>query len=106
MHNRIGYMLIVGLMASYSVAHAADLYVYAAQGQSPDQQARDEGECMAFGRNQTGFDPMSTPRATQPAPQQRGSVLGGAARGAIVGGLIDGSKGAKKGAVVHRTRTA
>ncbi len=82
---------------------AADLYVYPAKGQTPDEQASDEGQCMAFAKQQTGFDPMSAPTATSPAPQQQGSVVGGAARGALLGtavGAIGGNtkKGAKIGA--------
>lgn len=71
----------------------ADLYVYPAQGQSQEQQATDKGACMQFATQQTGFDPMATPTATSPEPQQQG----GAARGAIGGALLGTAIGAIAG---------
>jgi hypothetical protein len=79
--------------------------IYPAEGQSRDQQERDEFECFRWARDQTGFDPMATPRATSAPPSQeatrggagRGAVAGAAA-GAIVGGVTGG--GAGRGAVI------
>ncbi|MEJ2131189.1 MAG: YMGG-like glycine zipper-containing protein [Gammaproteobacteria bacterium] len=83
------------------VAFAQDVYVYPAQGQSPDQQQLDEAQCYAYAKNQTGFDPMTRPTASQPAPQQEGSVVGGAARGAALGAAVGAIAGdAKKGASI------
>ena len=84
------------LIAAQPQVQGSDIYVYPAQGQSQNQQAADEGQCQAFARSQTGFDPMSTPTATGPAPQEQGSFLGGAARGALLGtavGAIAGDTG-------------
>ncbi len=84
--------------------HAQDLMVYPAQGQSPEQQKKDEFECYSWAKQQSGFDPMAMPQATTPPPQQQGrqaSPLGGAARGAAVGavgGAIGGNAG--KGAAI------
>ncbi len=84
--------------------HAQDLMVYPAQGQSQEQQQRDEFECYTWAKQQSGFDPMVAPQATAPPPQQQGrqsSVVGGAARGAalgVVGGAIAGDAG--KGAAI------
>jgi hypothetical protein len=84
--------------------HAQDLMVYPAQGQSPEQQQKDEFECYTWAKQQSGFDPMVVPQATAPPPQQQGrqsSVVGGAARGAalgVVGGAIAGDAG--KGAAI------
>ncbi len=85
-------------------AHAQDLVVYPAQGQSSEQQQKDEFECYRWAKQQSGFDPMVTPQATTPPPQQQGrqsTVVGGAARGAaigVVGGAIAGDAG--KGAAI------
>lgn len=101
MHKTAIAAVLVVLLAGQQQALAADVYVYPAQGQSPDQQAADEGQCYAFAKQQTGFDPMATPTATSPEPEEKGSVAGGAARGALVGvavGAIAGDAG--KGAAI------
>ena len=101
MHKTAIAAVLMVLLAGQQQALAADVYVYPAQGQSPDQQAADEGQCYAFAKEQTGFDPMATPTATSPAPEEEGSVVGGAARGALVGvavGAIAGDAG--KGAAI------
>jgi len=88
-------------------ASAQGPYVYPEKGQSPEQQNADEGACMAWAKQQTGFDPMRTPPPSQAAPQQK-STVGGAARGALggaalgaIGGAIagDAGEGAAIGAV-------
>ncbi len=87
--------------------HAQDLMVYPAQGQSQEQQQRDEFECYNWAKQQSGFGPMAAPQATAPRPQQQssgGGALGGAARGAAigaVGGAIAGNAG--KGAAIWYT---
>jgi len=40
------------------LSHAARVAAYPRNGQSPDQQARDQYECYRFGVAQTGYDPM------------------------------------------------
>ena len=85
-------------------AMAADLYVYPQKGQSPEQQQKDQYECYAWAKQQTGFDPMAPPQATSPPPQQQapqGGLVRGGARGAAVGavgGAIGGDAG--KGAAI------
>ncbi len=72
-------------------AKAQDRMVYPAQGQSQEQQQKNEFECFDWAKQQSGFDPMATPQATAPPPQQQGrqaSPLGGAARGAAIGGYL------------------
>ena len=76
---------------------AAAQFVYPAQGQSPEQQQRDQGECHSWAVNQTGFNP-----ATAGQPQGGGVVRGGArgaATGAVIGAIAgDAGKGAAAGA--------
>ncbi len=75
--------------------HAQDLMVYPAQGQSQEQQQRDEFECYNWAKQQSGFDCMAAPQATALG------ALGGAAPGAAIGGVggaIAGNAG--KGAAI------
>jgi OmpA family protein len=77
-------------------------FVYPQKGQSPQQQAKDQGECGAWATQQTGVNPMavaSAPSTAPPPPQS--SPMRGAARGAAVGavgGAIGGNAG--KGAAI------
>jgi len=97
-------------------AVAATPIVYPAKNQSVDQQKKDEGECNAWAKQNTGVDPVvlaSTPTtapapaaAPPPPPGPNGSRVRGAARGAAAGAVIgevandDSSQGAKTGAAV------
>ena len=81
--------------------------IYPANGQSPEQQAKDESECYAWAKQQSGFDPaQAAAPAPAPAPTQpSGARVRGAARGAAGGAIIgeiaddDAGKGAAIGAV-------
>ena len=82
-------------------AAAQDLMIYPKDGQDKEQQEQDEFQCYRWARDETAFDPMEVPTATEAPPQQaakKGGVGRGAVRGAAVGGIIDGSDGAKTGA--------
>lgn len=100
------YLAIFGLVLAVSAGPvlAQDLIVYPAKGQSQDQMEKDKFECYSWAKQQTGFDPMQTPQATAPPPQQearQGGVVRGGARGAAVGavgGAIAGDAG--KGAAI------
>lgn len=76
---------------------AQQVYVYPAEGQSPQQQSKDEGECMGWAKTETGFDPMAPPpQVAAQVPPPQGGVVRGAARGAAlgaVGGAIAGDAG-------------
>ncbi len=89
----------LGVVAS--PAAAQDLMIYPNDGQDKDQQEQDEFQCYRWARDETGFDPMEVPTATEAPPQQeakKGGVGRGAVRGAAVGGIVGGSDGAKTGA--------
>jgi hypothetical protein len=95
------------------------LAVYPGSGQDATQQGKDEGECYAWARQQTGIDPTV---ATAPAPAAEapkgGAVKGaarGAAKGAAVGavsderhvgdeGSLDAGEGAAAGAAAGAVR--
>jgi hypothetical protein len=82
------------------------LYVYPAQGQSPEQTERDRYECHIWAVQQTGVDP-SRPDANpyervvvQPANPPGSATAAGAVGGAILGALIAGPRNAGAGLLV------
>jgi len=97
--------LLITLLAAGFVL-AQELVIYPANGQSAEQMEKEKYECYSWAKQQSGFDPMEVPKATEPPPPQeapKGGVGRGAARGAAVGaavGSLDGEmgEGAKKGA--------
>jgi hypothetical protein len=93
--------------AQQSISTSLGVIVYPAKGQPAQLQSRDEGECYAWARQQTGIDPVAV--ASAPTRQSgpavgggeriagaAGGALGGVAIGAIAG---DAGKGAAIGAV-------
>ena len=86
---------------------AQDVFAYPNQGQSKEQQDKDNYECYSWAKQQSNFDPMQVPTASSPPPREESTgpgMLGGAAGGAglgAVGGLIagDAGKGAAIGAI-------
>ena len=78
---------------------AQDVFAYPNEGQSQEQQDRDNFECHNWARDRSGFDPMQTPQATTAQPQDESTgpgLLGGAAVGAgagVIGGAIAGNAG-------------
>ena len=99
--------------ASKPLSTSLGMVVFPAQGQTPQKQAQDEGECYAWSKGQTGVDPMAPPpAAAQPAaqaapkaPAPDGSRLKGAARGAAAGAVIGevANGGANDGAAIGAT---
>ena len=92
------------ILLAVGVVLAQELIIYPAKGQSQEQLDKDKYECYSWAKQQTGFDPMQQPKATEPPPQQqaqKGGVGRGAVRGAGVGlaaGAIAGDAG--KGAAI------
>jgi hypothetical protein len=95
--------------ASASPASSVGLFVYPAKGQDAAQQSKDESECYAWSKNQSGIDPSApAPAPAQAAaPEKQGAggervkgAVRGAAAGAVVGEVADNdaSKGAEVGA--------
>jgi Glycine zipper len=93
--------------AQQSISSSIGVIVYPSKGQSAQQQNKDEGECYAWAKQQTGIDPVavaSTPTQQQGAAAGGGERVKGAARGAVGGAAIgaiagDTGKGAGIGAV-------
>lgn len=98
--------LALALAIATTPAFAAP-YIYPSKGQSPERQAKDQGECHVWATQQTGFDPANPPPppAASQQPVTQGGVVKGGARGAAmgaVGGAIagDAGKGAAAGAAM------
>lgn len=102
----LGWVLAAGLTAASGAP--AQVYVYPAQGQTPEEQQRDERECSEWARAKTGFDPATPPPQVVAAPRRQGGVLRGALVGAAVGEVFDNDagKGAAVGGLVGGMRQA
>jgi hypothetical protein len=99
---------IMGDASAQSLSSSLGVVAYPSKGQSAQQQSKDEGECFAWAKQQTGIDPAAVASAPtqQPGPAAGGGERArGAARGAVGGAAIgaiagDTGKGAAAGAVV------
>ena len=93
------FIPFVILSSSTQIALAQDFFIFPSQGQSEEQQERDEVECQIWARQQTGFDPLATPTSTAPPPSRearQGGLFRGGARGGAIGavaGAIGGNAG-------------
>ncbi|HET6515995.1 MAG TPA: glycine zipper domain-containing protein [Thermodesulfovibrionales bacterium] len=103
----LAVVIMTGNGSAQSLSSSLGVVAYPSKGQSAQQQSKDEGECFAWAKQQTGIDPMAT---TSASTKQEGPAVGGgerargAARGAAGGALIgaaagDAGKGAAIGAV-------
>jgi len=101
MHCNLQLAVGAALLTIAFAAPAQKPVAYPAKGQSASQQSKDDGECLAWAKQNTGIDP-SKPPATAAAPQPSGQRVKGAAVGAAVGAVGDNDVGeaAAKGAVV------
>jgi len=88
-------------------ALAQQMIIYPAKGQTAELQQKDEGECTAWAKQNTGVDPVAVAQtqASQPAAPSgpQGQRVRGAARGALAGAAVgaiagDAGKGAAIGA--------
>jgi hypothetical protein len=104
--------------AAPSPAKSVGMFAYPKNQQSADQQLKDENECFASSKQQSGIDPQAPPPATKTeeqkkaeqqaaadnAKQVRGGRVKGAAKGAAGGAAIgavaddEAGKGAAAGA--------
>jgi len=97
---RISITTIALLVLALPV-QAQELFVFPNEGQTREQQEKDEFQCMRLARERSGFDPMATPTATRAQPQTEGGVLGGAGRGALLGTAVGAIAGdTRRGALM------
>ncbi len=81
------------------------VFVYPANGQSPEQTERDRYECHIWAVQQTGVDPSRDNNAyerviVQPANPPGAGTAAGAIGGAILGAIIAGPRNAGAGLVI------
>jgi hypothetical protein len=100
--NKISWAIAALVLSGAALAQKP--VVYPAKGQSASQQSKDDGECNAWAKQNTGVDPAKPPPAapTAAAPPPAGGVVKGAAVGATVGAIggNDVGNAAAKGAVI------
>src|SRR5215469_12025216 len=108
---------------AWSPSKDIGVFVFGRNSQTPDQQLKDESECYAAAKQQSGIDPKAPPAAAKSAEQKqaeqkaaadnantpKGGRVQGAARGAAGGAAIgaiagDTGKGAAAGAVAGTMR--
>jgi hypothetical protein len=108
---------------AWSPAQNIGMFAFPKNGQSADQQLKDESECYGMAKQRTGIDVQAPPpqglseeekrlaqqQAAQNAPQAQGGRVRGAARGAAgvaaIGAIAgDAGKGAAIGAVAGTMR--
>jgi hypothetical protein len=89
-------VFLVILLAGFS-ARAQEPFIYPAKGQSAQQQEKDQYECYAWAKSNSGFDPMAVPRTSTPPPSGGTNVAGSAVRGAAGGAAIGAAAGAIAG---------
>jgi hypothetical protein len=100
MHRNLQLAVGAALLSIAFAAPAQKPVAYPAKKQSASQQSKDDGECLAWAKTNTGIDPAAPPAAAP--PQKSGQRVKGAAVGAAVGAIGDNDVGeaAAKGAVV------
>jgi predicted lipid-binding transport protein (Tim44 family) len=82
------------------------VFVYPANGQSPEQTDRDRYECHVWAVQQTGVDPSRADAnayervVVQPANPPGSGTVAGLIGGAIVGSIIGGPRNAGAGAII------
>jgi hypothetical protein len=113
----VALFLLADVGAAQSVSSSLGLVVYPSNNQAASQVAKDEGECHAWARQNTGVDPANPMagvqvQAPQPPPGGGASAGRGAVRGAAAAGIIgniadeDAGEYAAVGAVVGAARGA
>src|SRR5271170_2573056 len=82
------------------------IFVYPANGQTPEQTDRDRYECHVWAVQQTGVDPSRADASpyervvVQPAAPSGAGTVAGAIGGAIIGSIIAGPRNAGAGLVL------
>jgi hypothetical protein len=113
----LGSLLFGALASAQSLSGGLGLVVYPGNGQAPDQQAKDEGECYSWGKQTTGVDPANPMAGVQtqqaaatppPGAGGAGGAMRGAAAGALIGNIADEDAGdyAAAGALIGGVRGA
>jgi hypothetical protein len=111
MRRILGAMLAMAVLSGCASSGQPDVAAYPTRGQSPEQQARDHGECQLWAKNQTNYDPGMDTAKGAGVGLALGALVGagtgaaigaasgaGAGRGAAVGAVVGGVGGTAAGA--------
>ena len=106
--NRCSFVAALCGMCVAANSMADELMIFPNVDQTAEQQEQDKFACYSWAKDQSGFDPMAPPTATEPPPQQqarKGGIGRGLVRGAAIGAIAgDAGKGAAAGAAVGGMR--
>lgn len=92
-------VVIFAFISLTGAAFAQEMVIYPSQGQSNEQMEQDKFQCYSWSKNESGFDPMALPTASEPPPEKeakKGGVAKGAVRGTLAGGAIGAIAGDSK----------
>ena len=81
MNSKLYVALLTCLLIGAPVL-AQEFVIYPTQGQSTEQMEQDKFQCYSWSKNESGFDPMAPPTASEPPPQKE-AQKGGTGRGAV-----------------------
>lgn len=86
MKTLVTWVVVIGFAMAVTgcATPQPSVYAYPAKGQSAERVARDQNECQAWAKQQTGFDP-TTDTAKGAGVGLLVGALGGAAAGAAIG---------------------
>ena len=82
------FITMPGHASAQSLSSSLGVVAYPSKGQSAEQQSKDEGECFAWAKQQTGIDPMAT--ASAPTKESGPAVGGGERVRGAAGGAAGG----------------
>src|SRR4029450_9163192 len=88
--KRLAMLVCGAIFFSSLTLTTAQPYIYPNQGQSPQQEQSDKGQCYSWAVQQTGFDPANPQVGMAPPPGMQapqGGMFRGAAGGAAMGAL-------------------
>jgi len=92
-------LTLLGVVSLPALA-TAQVFIYPARGQSPQQEQFDKGQCYTWAVQESGFDPANPQVAASGPPPSPGMPQGGLLRGGAggaalgaVGGAIGGNAG-------------
>jgi len=106
--NRCKFLATLFGFCLAATSIADELMIFPNADQAPEQQEQDKFACYSWAKDQSDFDPMAPPTATEAPPQEgakKGGVGRGLVRGAAVGAIAgDAGKGAAAGAAIGGIR--
>ena len=87
-------LIVLGGLALVAGPASAQMMVYPAKGQTPEQQNKDEYACHQWAMQQSNFDPSQTQQnPAQPSGPKDRRAAKGALGGAVVGGVVGSTQG-------------